>query len=452
MRSRGSFSRLARPLADRRPSIHTPPPILALLLAASLLLLSASGEGPARAEDSTGPGPLPQTLYLLPITDGLPTAERVRSIQQRLGPGGAYLKVGFSAVFRYMADVDPSNDFAIVPTRLIEIVEAARQADAPFLVHLNGGRWAGGGPLVARLAADPGAMTWDQQDRPWRHLVDGEYHFSLAQGNGPYRQYKQRNLQAAAAWLAAFAAGPDGRLLVGVSTDSEVIVHHLPYADYNPLAVSEFVQWLSGEGPYGPAGRWASDGQRLSLEQVNARYSTRFRRWRDVDPPRENDGGRYWQDWTTFRTLLVDHSVQEQVDWIRAAGLPAGMIFSHQSPALRPEVFADALSTAAVDGGNLGITLYGDQARDPALFDQVRALSPVWGVFEYNPGLSDADAAYASLDLLRSRAVRIVCPYHWDDLGGPNEVGYTIVDTPFETALRRLVQTFADQPLPGTAP
>jgi hypothetical protein len=417
---------------------------------AAALLIARPGGPPVQAQEP--PAGSDSALYLLPIVDGQPSPGRVWTIHQSLGRGGAFLKVGFSAVFRYMADVDPNDDFAIVPNRLIEIVETARRTGAPFLVHLNGGRWAGGGPLIELLAADPRAVTWDQQGRPWRHLVDGEFHFSLAEGNSAYRQYKQRNLQAAAAWLADFAAGPDGNLLVGVSTDSEVIVHHLPYADYNPLATGEFVQWLSGEGPYGPDGRWAHDGQRLSLAKVNARYGKRLRRWSDLEPPTENDGSRLWQDWTAFRTLLVDHSVQEQVNWIREAGLPARMIFSHQSPALNPEIFADALSTAAVEGGNLGITLYGEQARDSALLDQVYALSPIWGVFEYNTGPLDANAAFASLDLLRSRAARIVCPYHWDDLGGPNEVGYTILGTPLETALRRLVTVYADQPLPGTAP
>jgi hypothetical protein len=442
------FIRLARPLADRRISISSPPRPLALLLAAALLLASPAGVS-SQAQASAD---WDSTLFLLPIVDGQPSAGRVWTIHQSLGRGGAYLKVGFSAVFRYMADVDPSNDFAIVPTRLVEIVETARQTGAPFLVHLNGGRWAGGGPLLEKLAADPAAMTRDQQGRPWPHQVDGEYYFSLAQANTAYRQYKQRNLEAAAAWLADFAAGPDGSLLVGVSTDSEVIIHHLPYADYNPLAIAEFRQWLSAEGPYGPDGRWARDGQGLSLAQANARYAKRLRRWSDLDPPGENDGSRLWQDWTTFRTLLVDHSVQEQVDWIAEAGLPGRMIFSHQSPALKPDVFGDALSTAAVEGGNLGITLYGEQTRDQALLDTVRTLSPVWGVFEYSTGPLDPDTLFTSLDLLRSRAPRIVCPYHWDDLGGPNEAGYTIMGTPLETALRRLVTVYADQPLPGTAP
>jgi hypothetical protein len=43
----------------------------------------------------------------------------------------------------------------------------------------------------------------------------------------------------------------------------------------------------------------------------------------------------------------------------------------------------------------------------------------------------------------------VVCPYHWDDLGGPNEVGYTIMDTPLETALQLFLGLYGHQPLPG---
>jgi hypothetical protein len=407
----------------------------------------AAASQPDRAADS-------QTLYLLPITDGTPSAERVRDIVARLGPDGPDLRVGFSGVFRYMADVDPSRDFEIDTNRLAQIVAAARETGAPFLVHLNGGRWAGGGPLVDWLAADVGTMAWDQQDRPWRHLVDGEYHFSLSAYNARYRQYKERNLRAAAAWLASFAAGPDGELLVGVSTDSEVLLNLHPYADYNPLAVREFRDYLAGAGVYGPGGRWQADGRTLALRDLNARYGTRFRRWDHVSPPRENDGGPFWQDWQAFRELLVDHAVQEQVDWIREAGLPAEKIFSHQSPALNADVFGDTLATAQVDGGNAGVTLYGERTRDGSLLARVRALDPAWGVFEYNPQPynavgADFDQDLAALDLLRANAVRIVCPYHWDTLGGTNEIGYTIAGTPLEDALRTFVRLYRAEPVPG---
>ena len=400
------------------------------------------GDARAEADDSS-------TLYLLPILDGVVTAERVWSIREALGEGGPYLRVGFSGVFRYMADVDPGRDYEIVTTRLEEIAAAARASGAPFLIHLNGGRWAGGGPLLAALGENPDLMVWDHLDRPWRYLVDGEYHFSLASANEPVRRYKRRNLQAAAAWLAEFRRGPDGHLLVGVSTDSEVLLNLHPWSDYNPLVQQEFVDWLQGSKLYDRGGRWEADGQNLSLKQVNQRFGTSYRSWRQVRPPRDSSAGPAWQAWTTFRSLLVDHNVQEQVDWIRAAGLPAEMIFSHQSPALKPDVYGDTLAAAQVEGGRLGITLYGPRAVDRALLAEVHRLSPTWGVFEYNAQGEDLTTNLVALDLLRSFSPRIVCPYHWDDLGGPNEVGYTILGTPLEAALRAFVRLYAEQPLPA---
>jgi hypothetical protein len=426
---------------------------LRLLLALALLV----GLVPARVAAQTGgsmPSDFDHTLYLLPILDGQPTPERVERLVERLGRGGTYLQVGFSGVFRYMADVDPERDYEIVPTRLAEIATAARAAGVPFLVHLNGGRWAGGGPLVERLAQDRNAMAWNQDDHPWTHLVDGEYHLSLSAYNQQYRSYKERNLRAAAAWLKSFVDGPDGHLLVGVSTDSEVILNLHGYYDYSPGAIAEFVDWLASRNQYGAGGRWQGEGQGLTVQALNERYGTQFSRLERVDPPRSNDGSRFWQDWTSFRVLLVDHSVQEQVDWIREAGLPPERIFSHQSPALQPEIFGDTLATADVVGGSLGITLYGPHAADGELMAAVRSLNRNWGVFEYNPqGLewtaASVEGNLAALDLLRSYSPRVVCPYHWDDLGGPNEVGYTIMDTPLETALQLFLGLYGHQPLPG---
>ncbi|MCC7106350.1 MAG: beta-galactosidase [Chloroflexi bacterium] len=372
----------------------------------------------------------------------------MRDVQQRLGRGGPYLRVGFSGVFRYMAEVDPADDDRIVPRRLEEIVAAARAANAPFLVHLNGGRWAGGGPLVERLMANPDLMAWDHLGQPWSYRKDGEYHFSLGAHNDTWRAYKQRNLQAAAQWLADFARGPDGQLLVGVSTDSEVLINTHEWSDYNPLVLEEYVQWLSSDALYGPNGRWAGQGLGLGLKGLNERYGTSFPRWKDVQPPREKSDTPYWTDWQRFRRLLVDHNVQEQVDWIREAGIPGDRVFSHQSPELNVEVFADALDAAQVDSGSTGITTYGEQTGNRDLFERVRAYGARWGIFEYNPLTNDSTAALAALDLARGEGASVICPYHWDDLGGPNEVGYTIRGTPFETALRRFVRAYWSEPAP----
>ena len=420
------------------------------------LLAVAGGNSPVYAARVVrGDDPVPdggaRTLYLLPILDGQPSPERALDVVERLGRGGPYLKVGFSGVFRYMAEVDPATDDTIVTRRLEQIVAAARAASVPFLVHLNGGRWSGGGPLVERLMSNPDLMAWDQLDRPWSYRKDGEYFFSLGAYNETWRFYKRRNLQAAAAWLADFLRGPDGSRLIGVSTDSEVLINTHQWSDYNPLVLQEYVHWLSGDAIYGPRGRWDGQGLGLSLRAVNERYGTPFSRWKDVQPPRERRDDAYWSDWVRFRNLLVDHNVQEQVDWIREAGIPQERIFTHQSPALNVEVFGDSLEAAQVDGGNPGITAYAEQAGDAGLFQQVRALGARWGIFEYNPLTDDEARSLSDLEAARAAGASVVCPYHWDDLGGPNEVGFTIRGSAFERALRAFVRHNWHRPLDTVA-
>lgn len=414
--------------------MRAPAALLSAILVVCLLASALpAAVPPARAE---------QSLYVLPILDGAVSERRARDVVERLGSGIGAVRVGFSGVYRYMAEVDPANDFAARLDGLERIASAASAAQVPFLVHLNGGRWAGGGPLVERLMGDPRVMAWDHLDRPWSYPKDGEYHFSLGAYNELVRKYKRRNLQAAARWLADFAAGPDGYLLVGVSTDSEVLINTHPWYDYNPLVLEEYIHWLQADGIYDPAsgGRWAGQGLGIGLKALNARWGTDFPRWKEVRPPREPSDSPAWQDWLRFRRLLVDHNVQEQVDWIREAGLTTVPVFAHQSPSLDPDVQADALDAAQVDGGGTGITTYGENAGNAALFEQVRAYGAPWGIFEYNPRTDDEAAALAALETARAHGVAILCPYHWDDEGGENEIGYTIRDTPFERALRRFVE------------
>jgi hypothetical protein len=422
-------------------------PLLAALLVLSLLPTSAP-----QAHAQT-------PLYILPILDGTVTEARVRDVVERLGSGSGNVKVGFSGVYRYLAEVEPPDDrdedtdvhFLPKMEGLERIANVARATNTPFLIHLNGGRWAGGGHLVERLMSDPTVMAWDNKDVPWSYPKDGEYHFSLGHENELYRKYKRRNLQLAAKWLATFKAGPDGHLLVGVSTDSETLINTHPGYDYNPAVLEEFGEWLQSAGQYDPEkkGRWAGQGLGLNLSALNRRWGTSHARWRDVATPREPSDSPAWKDWLRFRALLVDHHVQEQVDWIREAGLTTAPVFAHQSPALDPDVAADVLDAAQVDGGGTGITTYGENAGSAPLFARVKAYGAPWGIFEYNPRTEDENAALAALRTVREHGAAIVCPYHWDNQGGENEVGYTIRNTAFERALRRFVDessTATDSP------
>jgi hypothetical protein len=417
--------------------------VLTLLVAALILGSLPSPAGPAQAQAAS-----PDTLYILPILDGTVSEARARDVVERLGPGSGNVKVGFSGVYRYLAETEPPDErdedfnvhFFPIMVGLERIASVAKAANVPFLVHLNGGRWAGEGPLVDRLIGDPAVMAWDKNDVPWSYPKDGEHYFSLASGNELVRKYKKRNLQLAATWLANFAAGPDGKLLVGVSTDSEVLIHEQAGYDYNPMVLEEFADWLQSGGVYEPGkGRWSGQGLSLGIKQLNERWGTSYTRWRDLKVPREPSDSPAWRDWQRFRELLVDHNVQEQVDWIREAGLTTVPVFAHQSPALDVADAADILDAAQVDGGGTGITTYGDNAGNAELFAKVKAYGAPWGIFEYNPRTDDENVALAGLQTARANGVAILCPYHWDDQGGANEAGYTIRGTPFERALQRFI-------------
>jgi len=417
--------------------------LFSFVLAAAMLFCALTPPATQALAQSAAP------IYVLPILDGTVNERRVRDVVDRLGTGNGNVRVGFSGVYRYMAEVtdsrskeeDQSTDHAAKVEGLERIAAAAKAANAPFLVHLNGGRWAGGGVLVDRLMGDPQVMAWDKDDQPWSYPKDGEYHFSLSSYNELVRKYKQRNLQTAATWLADFKAGPDGHLLVGVSTDSEVLINTHAGYDYNPMVLEEFADWLQGGGVYDASGkgRWAGQGLDLGIKALNERWGTTYRGWKDVKAPRTPSDSASWKDWQRFRALLVDHNVQEQVDWIRAAGLTTVPVFAHQSPALDVDAAADVLDAAQVDGGGTGITTYGENAGNAALFAQVRAYGAPWGIFEYNPRTDDEAAALAALRTTAEYGVAILCPYHWDSEGGDNEVGYTIRDTAFERALKQFV-------------
>src|SRR5262249_2258898 len=130
-------------------------------------------------------------LYVLPILDGTVDESRVRDVVSRLGPSTSSVTVGFSGVYRYLAETEPPDDrdedftlhFMPLLHALQRIADVARATNTPFLVHLNGGRWAGSGPLVDRLSGDPRVMAWDQNDVPWSYPKDGEHFFSLSDYN-----------------------------------------------------------------------------------------------------------------------------------------------------------------------------------------------------------------------------------------------------------------------------
>jgi hypothetical protein len=83
-----------------------------------------------------------------------------------------------------------------------------------------------------------------------------------------YRTYKKRNVQASASTIASWASS-NPSLFVGVSLDSETIMPG-NQADYNPLAIEEWKQWLQNNGIYGPGGDYFGAGRVPAFTDIDS--------------------------------------------------------------------------------------------------------------------------------------------------------------------------------------
>ena len=250
------------------------------------------------------------------------------------------------------------------------------------------------------------------------------------------RQYKRRNLQAAARLIAEFARRhPD--LFVGVSLDADTYMNPFfiqnrmfKIFDYNPGMLRQFRHWLRGDGPY--AGRPEPGvpdlssyrrSQPLSLAEVNRLARRNWQSWDDVDPPRTFPGSPFepaipgqpiiwddpwYQEWQVFRQHVIALHYDELSQWAHEAGIPKDRIFSAQgfiAPDPGNQPFALNITSrgknfdtsgVSVEGsiphfGHLGAVIYGETAenRTPMegphnLFATFARMDPGWGVVEFN--------------------------------------------------------------------
>jgi hypothetical protein len=250
------------------------------------------------------------------------------------------------------------------------------------------------------------------------------------------RQYKRRNLQAAARIIANFARRhPD--LFVGVSLDADTYMNPffiqnrvLQIFDYNPGMLKQFRHWLAGTGPYaGKPEPGVPDLSRyrrphpLKLTDVNRIARKQWTSWNQVDPPRSFPGSPYqpaapgqpliwndpwYQEWQVFRQHVIALHYDDLSQWTNEAGIPKDRIFSAegfiapdpgQSPfAVRITSRGHNYDTSGVSiegsiprAGHLGAVLYGETAENQApmevphsLFATFSRMDPGWTVVETN--------------------------------------------------------------------
>ncbi len=387
--------------------------------------------------------------------------------------------------------------------RVLRIAAAQRM---PVQIILNGGIWSDAScespewDLTDHLEQDASNVQWTQDDRTF---PDGYLKGQAGSTASPelarsltyhvyahrVREYKRRNLQAAAASIAAFAREhPD--LFVGIALDADTYMNpflrqggHSEIFDYNPGMLRQFREWLRGAGPYaGHAAPGVPDlrayrrARPLTLSEVNRLARRQWTHWDQVDPPRRLAGygvplapgqrpiwdDPWWHEWDRFRKHVIDLHYDELSTWVREAGIAREKIFSAQGGFMEPDPGLRPLAIGVTDTGepydSAGVSVEGSMPRDghlgailygPAARNQVRMrgphsllatfarMDPGWGVVEFNPTdlrkptmQTDYATAYRALREMFNFGARQISVMAWNGSNGllsfdPGYVPYT---------------------------
>ncbi|MDI6892247.1 MAG: carboxypeptidase-like regulatory domain-containing protein [Actinomycetota bacterium] len=383
----------------------------------------------------------------------------LQDMKARLGTGGEYTKLGFMACSRYMNETHGrANDFTFDPTLLKNILRLSIEMNLPVVITLSGGPWGDVGVpenpevnLIDHLEQDINNCQWrddnavpSDSDYPTKGL--GRL-LTLNNYNSVVKAYRKRNFQAAVREIYNFSLEhPD--LFLGITTDPEVFMSPFYFSDYNPQTIQEFRDYERRK--YGG-----------SISAFNRAMGTSLRSFDELDPPRPcfgqaMGGNPLGEEWTNFRTFLVDHDVQSQVNWAREVGIPAYKIYTHQTvrrdnPTWCRYLLCSPLYTAHVEGGSIGITTLQDLCFNSELFADALRLSPNWGIFEYNPSKPEGtsyETYTRALQLAYDHRAHIICPYLWNHES--NEPYYNIQGTPFERAIRDFISQKSNNPFSVT--
>ena len=377
--------------------------------------------------------------YILPIWEGALGSHAqsddlavLQDMKSRLQKDAApYTQLGWSfsswALSRDIHDAD--SDYSYDPTNLQHNLDLAAKAAMPILVHMNNGGWAdcctpnssgGWGDALLDYIANSTEKTTvlDSNGNSLYGHNGGHNYFCLSRLNTVYRNYKKRNVQAAAAVLSQWAQS-NPKLFAGVSLDSET---HMAQnqADYNPMVVDEWKQWMQHTGIYGPGGEYFGLGRVPSLVSIadfNQVAGTTFTSWDTLQPPPSiTPGEPFSEEWERWRVTMIVHAVSDVTLWILQSGIDRTAIYGHQTPRVDDYGFADSIDTITAANGAGGITNYGwDPAEFPVITAPMRGQGKNnWGNFELNPLSGDQQRNYDSVKSLASSGIKIICPNSWE--------------------------------------
>ena len=282
-----------------------------------------------------------------------------------------------------------------------------------------------------------------------------------------------RNMQAAMDHVLQINELYPG-LIVAVSIEPENDMNHIrclqndciPFADFSPLAIEEWRQWLSHTGIYGPDGEYAGQGADPWYPTVfdfNAATGSSFASWAEVDPRSPQAGPDVWDmyldggdgdgEWQSSNPpgsghvqgwceRMVEHRCEDSVDLLwnvaSAAGWSPAQIFTHQVPggfvadALSPEDVPYwgyshrlcTLAACAVEHGTPGITGFRETTVNLRLFEALQtqvSQDGAWANLEFNPLMHRYCEGYSTDYDLWSDAYRLnwesgarsLCAFRW---------------------------------------
>ncbi|KAH6662473.1 hypothetical protein B0J14DRAFT_662668 [Halenospora varia] len=417
--------------------------------------------------------PSEDLTFVLPIWEGALASHGdskdlavLSDMKNLLGVGGSHTKLGWSfSSWALSRDIqDASNDYQFDPTNLQHMTGLSEKSGLPILVHMNNGRWADcctpnsdggwGDLLLDHIAAQPSTTMQNPDGGSFYSHNGGNNYFSLSRLNTVYRDYKKRNIQASAKILAQWAA-QHPNLFAGVSLDSETMMPSQA-ADYNPLVIAEWKQWLQNTGIYSPGQQHFGTGRVPAFKDIgafNAATGQSFASWDAMQPPRSiTPGDPFSEEWQRWRVMLILNAVSDETYWIAQAGIPRTQIFGHQTPRFDDYTLVDDVITETPANGAGGVTYYGWSA------DAYGAINPGlrasgknnWGVFEHNPVSTDPTFAYNGLVKLFDDGIKVICPNSWESDSATKDQ-YAIFGSPnfgdtFGNSLKKFLSTHGDTP------
>ncbi|MCA1651308.1 MAG: hypothetical protein LC753_13865 [Acidobacteria bacterium] len=190
------------------------------------------------------------------------------------------------------------------------------------------------------------------------------------------------------------------------------------------------------------------------------------------DAPRTlNTASAWWRAWDEFRQTMIWRHNRDFARWVTTSADPASGYtvpssrwfsdqipadylfgFTPQNPDFRLHSSASPFWTADVSPyGSLGITSFNVNLGGGVFARTLAGVAPRiaerrvrWGIFEWNPSVpptSDPTVYELEMALIEQYRPSLIVPFYW------NDPAYGILDTPFETALRGLVDRIKRTPL-----